>query len=307
MMTTWLPVLIVPIPMIMFFGVIVVWLRTEAKKRRNPLNRDLLRTPGQSLRDELDENDSNILEYFLSISVVPVTLYAALLSLWVDKGRAPSLLTSLSFGAVVVGVIAFVCWKVLRLLKRRRNLQLGYEAELATGEELNQLARQGFWTFHDVPAENSNIDHVVVGPSGVFAVETKGRTKPAEEEAQKTWEVVYDGKKLQFPAWTETEPLQQAERQANWLRKWLSSAVGERVKVQPILALPGWYVRRTSGEGVVVISAREANSAIAKRRGSEISAQFIQQIVHQLDQRCRNVEPRAYRPLGANRRLGRGS
>lgn len=46
---------------------------------------------------------------------------------------------------------------------------------MAAAEEINQLMRQGFTTFHDVPAEPGfNIDHVIVGPTGVFAVETKG-------------------------------------------------------------------------------------------------------------------------------------
>jgi hypothetical protein len=303
-MSPWLPVLIVPVPMIVFVGVMLVWLRTEARKRHNPLSRDLLRSPGQSLRDELRDVDFEILEYFVRITVVPIALYAILLSFWIEKGEAPGAITSLSFGAVVVAVIAFTCWKVLGLLRRRRNLLLGYEAEVATAEELNQLGRQGFWVFHDVPAEKSNIDHVVVGAGGIFAVETKGRAKPVEQNGQHSWEVTYDGRKLQFPTWSETEPLQQAERQANWLRNWLSTAVGERVKVQPVLALPGWYVRRTSGEGVAVISAREASAAIAKRRGTDLPEKLVQQIVHQLDQRCRNVEPGACRPPGADRRSG---
>jgi hypothetical protein len=39
--------------------------------------------------------------------------------------------------------------------------------------------RQGAAAFHDLPAEQFNIDHVVVATEGVFAFETKGFTKPA--------------------------------------------------------------------------------------------------------------------------------
>ena len=43
--------------------------------------------------------------------------------------------------------------------------------------------RDGFAVFHDVPGDKAfNVDHVVIGPQGVFAVETKGRGKPASRE-----------------------------------------------------------------------------------------------------------------------------
>jgi hypothetical protein len=41
------------------------------------------------------------------------------------------------------------------------NLRAGYDAELAVGQELDKLMREGAWVFHDVPGENFNIDHVV--------------------------------------------------------------------------------------------------------------------------------------------------
>jgi len=31
----------------------------------------------------------------------------------------------------------------------------------------------GYHVYHDFPAERFNIDHVVVGPAGAFAIETK--------------------------------------------------------------------------------------------------------------------------------------
>jgi hypothetical protein len=296
-MSSWFPVLVMLLPMLVFVGIIYLWLRWHSGKRRNPLTRDLLRSPGQSLRDELEELVWNIPQYLFWITVIPLMLYVIYLSAWIEKRQAPGIFMVLILGALFFGAVGFISWKVVRLLTHRRHLQLGYDAELATGEELNQLGRDGFWIFHDVPAEKFNIDHVVVGPTGIFAVETKGRSKPTDEGTERGWEVTYDGKRLQFPGWSETKPLEQATRQAKWFRQWLASAVGESVNVYPVLVLPGWYVRRASGEGVMVINAREANTAIAKRRGAELPAKLIQQVVHQLDQRCRNVEPKAYRPL----------
>jgi len=114
------------------------------------------------------------------------------------------------------------------------------------------------------------------------------------------WEVGYDGNRLEFPGWRETKPLEQAVRQAKWLKEWLSSAVGEPVRVHPILILPGWFIRRTSPSGIPVLTGttKQILSFFPKAGdGTRLSDQFIQRVAHQLDQRCRNVAPRAYRDV----------
>lgn len=84
----------------------------------------------------------------------------------------------------------------------------------------------------------------------------------------------------------------QAERQAAWLSKWLSSAVGSPVPVIPVLALPGWFVRRTGSGGVRVYSGKELLGLLSCRGGLRISSKDVQQIAHQIEQRCRTVAPR---------------
>ena len=52
--------------------------------------------------------------------------------------------------------------------------------------------RRGAYVFHDVPADNFNIDHVVVSGQGIFAVETKGFTKPKRGGGNADATVVFD-------------------------------------------------------------------------------------------------------------------
>jgi hypothetical protein len=135
-----------------------------------------------------------------------------------------------------------------------------------------------------------NIDHIVVGPAGVFAVETKARRKPVlgngkgKEEAQ----VFYDGTALKFPTWVETRPLEQAAGQPKWLSEYLSSAVGARVHAKPVLALPGWFVQKTSPRGIFVVNPKAFSGLL---KGRELSGSMIARIVHQLEMQCRDVEP----------------
>ena len=173
-------------------------------------------------------------------------------------------------------------------------MYLGLDAELAVGQELNTLMFEGFRVFHDFPAENFNIDHIAVGPAGVFAVETKGRPKPIKGRGKVDAKVFSDGDVLRFPDWNESEPLEQAKWQAKWLAKWLSSAVGQSVSVKPVLALPGWFVEMTKRGDVVVYSGKSPQFFSKLKIGEGLPEPLVLRIAHQLEQRCRDVSPSAY-------------
>ena len=274
------------------------WFRRSGAGRRSPLARNLLREPGDSLRTELEDIDADLVGIFCLLLMAPLIVYSS----WITQvhfsaaGDSPAGLAGLAGASIVIVGIALV-W-LLRVLARRRSLRLGLDGELAVGQELNQLMQKGYAVFHDVPGERFNIDHVVVSQAGVFAVETKARPKAITHDSKADAEVVYDGRTLRFPTWESAEYLEQAVRQAAWLSRWLTSAVGEPVGASPVLALPGWYIKRVQRGSVEVINGRDANY-LARSGDVRLSASLIQRIVHQLDARCRTVEPRAYRRVGS--------
>jgi hypothetical protein len=49
----------------------------------------------------------------------------------------------------------------------------GAEAEQRTAKALRPLTRSGWFAVHDVPCRLGNMDHVLIGPAGVFVLETK--------------------------------------------------------------------------------------------------------------------------------------
>src|SRR5262249_477584 len=102
--------------------------------------------------------------------------------------------------AVSLGAYAFMALGLARRRRWHEKLRLGYRGERAVGEELNRLMLDGCRVFHDVPLSKSgNLDHVVVAPSGVYAIETKTQVKRRSAESQAADEVVYDGICLTFP------------------------------------------------------------------------------------------------------------
>lgn len=261
------------------------------ERRRSPLTQDLLRTPGHALREELEDKRLDLAFDFAMLTFVPVLPLAFLQVHSLIVGKATPLPT---IAIVVLAALALFAWQIRRMLRRRvemDHLRLGLDAELAVGQELDQLMRQGAAVFHDIPAEKFNIDHVVIAPQGVFAVETKGYSKPNRAQGVADARVEYDGKALRFPDWSTNKPIEQAARQAQWLSRWLASATGEPVAVAPVLALPGWFVDRKGRGDVAVLSGRELRNHLLKSRGAQsLSAEQMQRVVHQVEQRCRDVK-----------------
>jgi len=166
--------------------------------------------------------------------------------------------------------------------------------DIVKAEELNKLMFSGYHVYHDFPAEKFNIDHILIGSAGIFAVETKTRSKRESARGKSSVEITYDGKRLSFPdGYYDVNSLTQAKDQASWLARWLSSAVGEKVNVEPIVTIPGWFVKRISPEGMPVLNPKKGiESYITSMRKGILSDAMITRIVHQIDQRCRNIEPK---------------
>ena len=62
-----------------------------------------------------------------------------------------------------------------RFKRDHRAWEQGAEGEEIVGEILESLVADGWQVVHDVSFGRGNIDHVVVGPGGLFTVETKSR------------------------------------------------------------------------------------------------------------------------------------
>lgn len=296
MITTLLPLIIWFIPFFFILGILYLW-RTylDKQNKRSPLSQNLLRSPGESLREQIEDITWDIAAYLTILPAIPLFIYSMYLTSRVYESKKSSAIEEIFLITAAITLLVVVTGFVIKKIKLKRKYQLGYEAETAVGQELNQLLLDGYRVFHDFPAEKFNIDHVVVGKNGVFAIETKGRSKPLKTKGAKSWVIEYNGKELKFPSWRETAPLEQAQRQAKWLQKWLSSAVGETVNVLPVLMLPGWFIERTAKPVIAVDNGKEPQKLFRQLGNSTISEKLQTQIVHQLEQKCRDVIPKAYK------------
>jgi hypothetical protein len=169
---------------------------------------------------------------------------------------------------------------------------LGFEGERHVGEALNQLMLMGYRVFHDFlitdkPRSIRNIDHIVIGPNGVFAVETKARRKVKGENGARV--TVLDNA-LQYPWGLDQRDLAQAQEDSAWLAEWLSKMSNDPVKVGSILVLPGWFIDRRSKPGVTVLSGSEVAANIPKLNGPATSESEIRRIAAIIEDRNRSIE-----------------
>ncbi len=281
----WIPLACITAAFLATMAVLVLWRRRGERDSarhpgsRHPIQRDLLRNPGESQRDLIAATAWDAAEYAaLGLYLLPLAFCLYPLKA-VYEGEAAALL-------------AWGLARLWRVLSSARMLELGYEAEVAAGQELDALRHLGYRVFHDVPAEGfeSNIDHVLVGPAGVFAVQAMGRATPRANGSDEPWEVTYDGERLVFPGWEETLPLGQAMAQADWLCGWLANALNEPVAVRPMLVLPGWSVKRTAVSGIPVLAARRIHAYFARMQPlAEMTDTMVERISEQLDRHCRVV------------------
>lgn len=86
--------------------------------------------------------------------------------------------TSLWSMLVLLGAfLLFMWWLYKKIDVVDARWGVGAKAEREVGRELEKLHKDGFHVFHDwLPEKRGNVDHFVVGPQGVFAIETKGWT-----------------------------------------------------------------------------------------------------------------------------------
>lgn len=228
---------------------------TEATK--SPIKDKPLRHPGQSLEEERRLLIGDTVESPLLMALVFVIL--ALLEwwrYWQNMKPSPELFTI----AAVVFVL-WAAWRVWRVRKRLRALSQGIEGEKAVGQFLERLRVAGYDVFHDIVASGFNIDHVLIGPAGIFSVETKTWSKPARGDAR----IQFDGDRLLVNGHPpDRDPVIQAKAQANWLRNLLAESTGRKLDVHPVVLFPGWFIESHKGDrGIWVLEPKALPSFLS--------------------------------------------
>jgi hypothetical protein len=138
-------------------------------------------------------------------------------AIWVSLADGLSqVLAAFVLGA---GVTAFFFGWVMGFNARLLRWRWGAWGEEWTAEELKKLGEE--WrVFHDLEDGSGNLDHVVVGPGGVFLVDTKNVSQPAraDESGLRAGRVYYSAARARGAAARLHDRIQERTGSAVWVQ-----------------------------------------------------------------------------------------
>jgi len=135
--------------------------------------------------------------------------------------------------------------------EQARAWQRGAAGERQTARLLHRLGRDGYQVLHDLamPGSPANVDHLVVGPSGVFVIDSKQWTGSVQQSA--------DGL-----LWHNHYRLDRALATIRWQALTLGQLLG--IPVAPLICVHGAHVQGGGlrAQGVAVVPATLLRSAL---------------------------------------------
>jgi hypothetical protein len=189
--------------------------------------------------------------------------------------QSPILVRGISLWPLVAGVAFVACASVMAVgwrswMRQIDNLHKGRAGEQAAAAFLAELGKDGYIIAHDIPLkaldssqpEGPNIDHLAIGPAGVFVIETKYVAKSRADGRAN--EVTYDpsenggkGRLLFNGAKHDRCALEQVRRNAKVVDVFLRSKQLEHaVPVTPIVFVLGWMVKVPASLDVRVLNPK---------------------------------------------------
>lgn len=276
----------------------MIWWQRRQRKMRKPFGDDfrLLRGPGETQFKIVQKLDEDLPLWIVLLSLIPSTIGLLLLKLTVAM---PGVVQLVGLALTVAGFAAafyFAARLLAGRLRQSADRYLGYFGERIVAEHLEPLKGQGWRVLHDVPFQNNgtkfNLDHITIGPQGVFAIETKTRRKGGARPGFDDHKVFFDGRDLEWPWGNDNHGLEQAERNAVELARVIKDETGERVHVSPILTLPGWFVepRPSRDSRMCRVTNPKGLSKFLPSGPAVLDAAKIAAIATKLEARCRDVE-----------------
>ena len=217
---------------------------------KSPIKAPLLRSAGQSL----DEKINGIIDdQVFELVFTPIFLGLLAGFQWLEW----SLDLSISPWWFTLGCLAsalYSYFKIKGVRARLASLKQGREGERAVGQYLETITDAECKLFHDVVAEDFNIDHIIISTKGVFAIETKTYSKPSRGEA-----IIRhngDGLYMNKSQFESRDELVQVKAAANWVRKFYEKHLDRRLQVKPVLLFPGWYIKNEGNQDVWVLEPK---------------------------------------------------
>jgi hypothetical protein len=182
---------------------------------------------GKNIRDDAKRERSAFVRRNAVVFTTMVFAYVAISTgLVVAIHPASAERAIFAAGAASTG-LAWLMWALVTQLDGQQHKFFGANAEADSSRVLGRLRRHGWRVVDDVAFDRFNIDHVVVGPGGIFAVETKWTSR--------RWQVADGRLSTGGPA----DPVRQAANGATTIARLLKHHANVVEQVHPVVVIWG--------------------------------------------------------------------
>lgn len=257
----------------------------NSAESHSPLKAAPLRYAGQSLDEEIQRVIEDDVSVYIMAAAMAIGL--AIYEWWKWYAKAPPQPVVITVFAAVV--LAYTVHKVVLARRKLKTLRMARDGERSVGQFLEGLRENGYRVLHDIVGDNFNIDHLLIGPKGIFTIETKTMSKPGRGKP----EIDYDGTQILVNGFKpDRDPVVQAKAQSHWIKELVKELTGKTITVRPAIVYPGWYVNQTpkgSRPDVWVLNPKALETFIENSDG-ELSDEDVRSFHSHLSRYVRNSE-----------------
>ena len=225
----------------------------------------IMRESAQRFRDELERlNVSQSI--YLSGALVFFVLFAAAYILQAEHLFAgyPAWQLWLQIGFLGSAAI-LAAWRLGRTILARRQVRFVRDANVAVGHQLQNIATGANRVFHDVETSAGVVDHVLVGQTGIYAVNVVAR------RGGKNGSTVLSGGDLTFTGSDKTTAVVDVTASTTRLEKEICRLLGHKIRVRSVIAVPGWEIGAQASENHLLVNER----TIAMLRGWRDQSDYL--------------------------------
>jgi hypothetical protein len=152
--------------------------------------------------------------------------------------------------ATLVAAAGLALYRLVRTIREWRQVRFLRDANIAVGHSLQRIATGHGRVFHDVATAAGVVDHVIVGPSGVYAVNVIAHRAMRRENVQ------LSDHELRFKPDGGTVPIVDIAAKTTKLEQEFRDLLKNSIRVRSVIAVPGWHAESQSNEGHLVVNER---------------------------------------------------
>jgi hypothetical protein len=242
----------------------------------------IMHEAAQRFRDELDRISSSQAIY-LSGTLVFIVLFAAAYVLQAQNLFAgyPSWQLWLQIGFLFIAVLV-AGWRLGRTVIAYRHVRFVRDANVAVGHQLQKISTGANRIFHDVRTSAGIVDHVLVGRSGIYAINVVAR------RGRKNGNATLRDSYLSFSNAEERTPVVDITASTARLEKEICRLLGHKIRIRSVIAVPGWNIGEQASQKHLLVNERTIPMLRGWRDQSDyLMDEDVDALHEELTARCR--------------------